>query len=142
MRLKPDYLKASVSLAHTLYELGQIKSALAQYYEALQYEPDLIEALNGLAWILSTTDNAEIRNPQSAINFAHRACQLTNYQNTGLLDTLAAAYAANGKFALAIENAEKAIKLAHEQQQKNLANEIQNRLRLYKTGLPYYEQHP
>ena len=142
LRLKPDYLKASVSLAHTLYELGQIQSALAQYYEALQYEPDLIEALNGLAWILSTTDNAEIRNPQSAIDFAHKACQLTNYQNPGLLDTLAAAYAADGKFPIAIQTAQKAIKLAQTSEQKNLENEIQKHLLQYKASKPYLEPLP
>ncbi len=40
----------------------------------------------------------------------------------------------------AVETAEKALAIAYSMQQKELAEEIQNRLELYKAGKAYYEK--
>ena len=56
-----------------------------------------------------------------------------------MLDTLAAAYAAAGKFSEAIETAEKAVRLAEQTGRKDLVGEIQGRLQLYKAGQSYQE---
>jgi hypothetical protein len=58
------------------------------------------------------------------------------------MDTLAAAYAAAGRFAEAVETAEKAIKLATSANDKKLTLEIQKRLQLYRAGQPYIDKRP
>ncbi len=50
------------------------------------------------------------------------------------MDTLAAAYAAAGRFGEAVETAEKALVLAESANQQQLAEAIRKRLELYKTG--------
>jgi tetratricopeptide (TPR) repeat protein len=140
LRLKPDYLTARVSLAHTLLALGQVRSAIGQYYKILQFEPDNIDALNNLGWFLATTEDTSIPNSAEAVKFAQHACELTKYEQAELLDTLAAAYAAAGKFNEAVKTAEKAIKLAEAAGKKDLAKEIKERLGLYKAGRPYREK--
>jgi spermidine synthase len=53
------------------------------------------------------------------------------------LDTLAAAYAAAGRFAEAVAAAERAVPLAESGGQAELARRIQSRLELYRAGRPY-----
>jgi tetratricopeptide (TPR) repeat protein len=140
LRLKPDYLTARVSLAHTLLELGRVRPAIEQYYEILKLKPDDPETLNRLGWLLATTEDASIQNSSEAVKFAQRACELTGFKQAELLDTLAAAYAAAGRFSEAMETAERAVRSAESTGKKELAEEIQKRLELYKAGRPYHEK--
>jgi spermidine synthase len=93
--------------------------------------------MNSLAWLLATHKEDKFRNPEEAIRLAERACELTSYENAGLVDTLAAAYAAAGRFPDAVKTTERAIDLAESANQQQLADEIKKRLELYKTGQPY-----
>lgn len=140
LRLKPDYINARLHLGYTLFKLGRIQPAVEHYYKILQLKPDHLQALNALAWVSATSDDVKIQKSINAVEFAERACELTDYKNPEVLDTLAAAYAAAGRFPRAIETAEKAVKLAASQGRKELVEEIQNRLRLYKAKRPYYEK--
>lgn len=140
VRLKPDYLSVRIQLGHSLVKLGRIESAVGHYQKILQYKPDHWVALNALAWVWATTEDAELQNPIAAVKFAQKACELSNYAHPGVLDTLAAAYAAAGNFPEAVKTAEKAIKLAEAADEKDLAKEIQERLGLYKTDQPYLEK--
>jgi len=64
---------------------------------------------------------------------------LTDYKATGFLDTLAVAYAAAGRFAEAVETAEKAITIAEAAGKKKMADDIRKRLELFKASKAYYE---
>ncbi|MCK4752053.1 MAG: tetratricopeptide repeat protein [Planctomycetes bacterium] len=140
LRLKPDYLKANVALANILVQLGRIQPALNNYYKILQRDPDSIDVLNSIAWILAATGDAKLRNPAEAIKFAQKVCELTNYEDPSLLDTLAVAYASAGRFAEAIETSEKALVLTRFSKQKGLSGEIQNRMKLYKNNQSFVEK--
>ncbi|GAI26643.1 unnamed protein product, partial [marine sediment metagenome] len=71
-----------------------------------------------------------------------QACKLTNYEQPELLGTLAAAYAAAGRFSEAVAATEDGLELARSSEKKELTEEIQNRLRLYKAGQSYIEPSP
>ena len=103
-------LKAALDLAAR----GDVAGALKQYQAALEEEPDLAMALNNLAWILATHPDASLRNGALAIQYARRACELTNFRTTMLVGTLGAAYAEAGQFTEAIATGEKACGLAWE----------------------------
>jgi tetratricopeptide (TPR) repeat protein len=71
---------------------------------------DNASVLNSVAWTLATSSEIKIRNPSASLVAAKRACELSENDNAMYLDTLAAAWAANGNFeqarktqALAIE---------------------------------------
>ena len=75
-----------------------------------------------------------------AVMYAQRAGKLTGFKQPQVLDTLAAAYAAAGDFDKAVETAEEAIELARSEGNTNLVKRIENRLQLYKKGLPFKEE--
>jgi len=127
---------------NALLEEGRIEMAIENYNEALRLKPDYAAAINNLAWILATAEDVRFSNPADAVKLARKACVLTNYKAPQSLDTLAAAYAAAGRFEQAIETAEKAMELAASAGRKDLAAEIQDRLELYKAGKPYIERPP
>ncbi len=78
--------------------------------------------------------------PNEAIGHAKRACELTGNKDAECLDALASGFAAAGRFAEAKATAEKALKLARETGQEDLAGEIENRIKLYEAGQPYREK--
>jgi hypothetical protein len=63
---------------------------------------------------------------------AQKACAVTEEKNPLCLDTLAAAYAAQGKFKEATEIANKAYNLALSLNLTKLAEEIRKRLDMYR----------
>jgi tetratricopeptide (TPR) repeat protein len=141
LRLDPNSAQPHYSLGQILVQRGKINEAITHFGEALQLKPDWIEPMNNLAWLLAASKETTIRNPDKAVKLARRACELTNYKKTALLDTLAVAYAAAGDFSKAIETAEKALELCQSSEQNTLKKEIENRLALYKAGKPYIETH-
>jgi spermidine synthase len=138
LRIKPGYFKAIGGLAAALRRQGKTDQAIKYYTQAMRCKPDWVFPVNNLAWLLATHKETKFRNPKEAVCLAERACQLTKYRNPTILDTLAAAYAAAGRYSDAIATAEKALKLVPSSNRK-LAEEIRNRLRLYKAGRPYIE---
>lgn len=140
LRIAPQYFRARNNLGAVYLQKGEIKQAIACWNEALRYKSDNVEVINNLAWVRATWGNPEFRNSDEAVRLATRACELTGYAQPDILDTLAAAYAAAGKFPQAIETAKKAFKLAEDAGREDLAKEIQGRLQLYKSNQPYREK--
>jgi hypothetical protein len=111
-------------------------SALAGYTELIEHYPDLVEAHERRAWILATCPDAKLRDGQPAVASATRAAELTDWKNSYVLSTLAAAYAEAGDFASAVHWEEEV------QKQYNAlgdrARYDHERLALYKAGKPYH----
>jgi arylsulfatase A-like enzyme/tetratricopeptide (TPR) repeat protein len=126
-------------LATSYYTQGRTDTALMHWTEALELEPERINVLNALAWVKAVSSDDKYRNTKEALELARRACELAEYKKPELLDTLAAALAANGKFSEAVETAEKAIKIAGSQGNKPLLQELKQHLQLYKADKPYRE---
>jgi hypothetical protein len=123
----------------THFQLGYWKNSLILFQHALDVTKENYLAMNNVAWFLAANREAAIHNPDKAIRLAQRACELTNYKDLHILDTLAVAYAAAGDFSKAIETAEKALELCRSPEQNTLKEEIESRLVLYKAGKPYIE---
>jgi Tfp pilus assembly protein PilF len=139
VRIRPNYEKALGGLAAALAQQGKTEEAVMYYNKALLRNPDMVFCANNLAMILATHKDARFRNPKEAVRLARHACELTNYESPAILDTLAAAYAADGRFSEAVETAEKAFQLADSTDQKDLAREIQDHLMFFKAGRPYVQ---
>jgi len=131
-----------VKAGDALSMLGRSGEAIEQYRAALKLSPDLVSALNNLAWILATDPAATNRNGDEAVQLAERAKTLTEQQVPGVVGTLAAAYAEAGRFDDAIKTAEAARTLAACKGDRPLTEKNGKLLELYKTGRPYREQLP
>ena len=110
---------------------------MKHYEEALRLKPDSAESANNLAWLLATLPPADGGDPVRAVTLARRACELTGDRLSPYLDTLAAAYAAAGRFDEAIAAAQKAIELASAAGQPQVAKEIEGHRQLYRSGQAY-----
>jgi tetratricopeptide (TPR) repeat protein len=109
------------------------KKALADFNEAIRLDPKDADATNLLAWLMATCPDESFRSGNKAVELAKRACELSEWKDASILDTLAAAHAEAGNFDKAIEWQEKANKDLSEES-RNMGKE---RLKLYKNKKPY-----
>jgi tetratricopeptide (TPR) repeat protein len=128
-----------VQAGQVLASLGRSADAIIQYRTALAMAPDLVPALNNLAWILATDRGVTNRNGAEAVQLAQRACALTGYQTPVLIGTLAAAYAEAGRFKEAVDTARRARDLALAARQPEVAEKNRQLLGLYQSGRAYHQ---
>jgi tetratricopeptide (TPR) repeat protein len=139
VRLEPDLADAHFQLATALANRRAISEAISQYHETLRLDPESLLALNNLAWILATHPEAQFRNGPEAVQLAERACELTSYQQTVFVGTLAAACAEAGRFDDAVATAQKACALASGRGEPGLLQKNRELLALYQAHQPYRE---
>ena len=108
--------RAHYEYAVALFHLKKTRAAMSEYAIALLMRPDYPDALDGLAWILSTDASADFRNGTQAVTMAERACALTGRNDPAKLRTLAAAYAEAGRFEEAVRTVNEAIDSAAQPQ--------------------------
>jgi spermidine synthase len=142
-RAKASYLRAVLidpNDAQSHFEvavLAEPHMAIEHFREALRLDPNHATAANNLAWLLATSNDPQLRNAEEAVRWAQRAAEMTGDESPVVLDTLAAAYAAAGRFDRAVEAAKKAIDLRVQSGQLEIAHKIRQRLRLYENDQPY-----
>jgi protein O-mannosyl-transferase len=137
VRIDPDMPEAHSNLATAYCRQNKLEQAIEHWTKASELKPDWPEVYNNLAWTLATAKDDKVCNPKKAVQFAQKACELTEYKRPDMLDTLGVAYAADGRFSDATETAEKALKLAVTANQVNVAEEIRTHLGFYKAKKPY-----
>jgi len=96
-------------------EDGQFAEALADWDKAIEIaapllatmpatiKEGLVACLNSASWIRATSPDHAVRDGARAIDLARRACEITDWNDYQVFDTLAAAYAEAGDFDHAIE---------------------------------------
>jgi tetratricopeptide (TPR) repeat protein len=117
------------------YRKRDYANALADRGEALTLAPEDVATHNFLAWILATCPVEAHRDGPRAVELATRACELTGWQKSYCLDTLAAACAASGRFDEAVRHVEKVLTMVAPDDQQ----EYRQRLELYRAGKDYRE---
>lgn len=138
--VKPELAPNYARLGLIFDSEGKAEPAIACYREHLRSKPDDVEVCNNLAWLLATHPEAKLRDGNDAVRLAEHACALTGYQKTLLVGTLAAAYAEGGRFPDAQTTAKKAIALAADAGQEEMADRNRQLLELYRAGKPYHER--
>jgi tetratricopeptide (TPR) repeat protein len=161
IRLKPAFFQASWIRAIVHKKLHNYSAslrdlnALARATVQVQNPEELALTLNQRAWLYATCPEASLRNGQSALADAKRACEMDKWKESHYIDTLAAAYAEVGDFDSAVRFEERALNMkksksveavkgVSEKVTKDLnANDRLNlagfsqRLELYKQHRPY-----
>ena len=131
VRHDPDYVLALFNVAELTERKGSAREAMSQYRRVLQIKPEFIPALNNLANLLALHPNPGLRNVPEAVQLAEKGCKLTDYRDPILLDTLAAVYAASGRYAEARKIAAQGLELADAGGNKPLADRIRKRIETY-----------
>jgi len=139
LHIKADYVEAHNNLGLVLAALGRTAEAIEHYDKALRLRPNDSAALSNLAWLLATREAADGGDAMRAVQLAQQLSELGGKENALSGDILAAAYAAAGRFADAVDCAQQAVQLAESTGQAGLAQLIRPRLELYRAGRPYRE---
>ena len=134
IELRPGLGIAHLRLGQALEATGRGNEAIPHYRETLRRGHASPALLNNLAWLLITTPGDPRTNSEEAIGLAERAAEATERGNPTILDTLARAYAAAGRYDDAARTASTALRLAEQQKRSSLAVEIRSRLPAYAAG--------
>jgi tetratricopeptide (TPR) repeat protein len=102
---------AHFGIANGLRREGRLGDAVVEYRRALELRPHWSRAANNLAWVLATAPDPSLRDPAAAIRLAEPLAR-RDPPDPNHLDTLAAAYAAGGRFDAAVRAAERAARAA------------------------------
>ncbi len=108
----PRNIELYLNLAMIYQQMGKGRETMDVYERIIGLDPNRAVALNNLAWLLATTPDEKLRDPNRAIDLARRAVALE--RSPGFLDTLAEAYFAGGRVEEAIRTIEEAIAVAKE----------------------------
>jgi arylsulfatase A-like enzyme/Flp pilus assembly protein TadD len=133
------YPKMIVTLADKLFGKKQFKRAYDLYRQSFELGNDSEYILNILGWMSATSSVEGVYDPKAAVRYSLQLRELYSEEKPECLDTLAAAYAANGEFDKAVTTAEKAIALAAQDNNRGLVQRIQSRLQLYRSGKVFYD---
>ena len=134
LQLNPNQPEILYNMARLGRQQGNMAQAVEYWERALKLRSDWLSVINKLAWTKATSGDDKLYDPEEAVELALRGCEINEYKNAGLLDTLAAAYAGVGDFDKAIETAQKALEVAQEEGKQRMAGEIQKHLDFYKAG--------
>lgn len=132
LRIRKKFPAALENRALVRETKGDFAGAVQDYADSMVLFPDSVGALNDLAMLLATCPDQNIRNPQNAVAYAERACQLTDQKDANCLDTLAITQAATGDFKTAIATAQNALKLADTETK----TQIEAHLTLFQSNKP------
>ena len=112
IRLDPSSAYSHRNLAHACSAKKSYKKAIGYFATAIKLDPSSEWTHNSLAWLLATCEDRSLRDGERAVAVATKACELTDYENWHLVDTLAADYAEAGDFEQAVAHVLKAKELA------------------------------
>jgi tetratricopeptide (TPR) repeat protein len=142
LREQPGNAWLHAAMASVASAEGKLSDAVAHNREAMRLEPKLRSARNNLAWLLATSPDESLRNPTEAVQIAEGLRDEASRPSANVLDTLAAAYAAAGRFEEAIHTSRRALALAEADGDLALAQTFRKRLSKYQSFKPYVEEYP
>ena len=134
----PQDAIARLHLAYALKNQQKYAESLKEYRQVLKQDQSQIAAQNDLAWLLATCPDETIRDGAEALRIALRVSNATGGRVPPILDTLAAAQAASGDFAAAVETVNRAIEI-DQSGPARLTEQLQKRLKLYESKQPFIE---
>lgn len=136
LELEPANVEARNTLGTALIQQGHVREAIQQWQEALATQPENGNAASNLAWVFATSPEDSIRDGTRAAELGEKALRISAGKIPMIYKVLAAAYAENGRFADAIETAQRGAELATSQGNPALAAELESNIALYQSGRP------
>lgn len=138
-RLRPDAHLVRYAHAKALLSAGRAPEAVEELRATVRLAPAWVPGATLLAWLLATSPEVSLRAPAEAVAVAERAAAGPRGGDADLLDALAAAYAAAGRFDDAVATAGRAAEAARAARREDLAAAVEERRARYARGEPYVE---
>jgi Zn-dependent protease len=129
--LAPQYLNRALAYSR----MRRYDLAIADYQEAVRRDAAFADGWNNLAWLLATCPEERHRDGRQAIEYALRACELSDWKDARHLGTLSAAHAEVGSFAEAVRYQRQA--LADPDYEESQGDAARRRLQLYEDRRPF-----
>ncbi len=139
IKLDPKNADAQYNLGMAYYGEGKWADAATHWRSAIAARPGHVVYLRPLAWLLATCPDDALRNGAEAVKLADEAVKLAA-DDPEQIGTLAAALAETGEYAKAVSRAEQALDLALAKKKLSLAEELTDKLKLYRAGKPFREK--
>ncbi len=134
LEIEPENVEARNTLGTALIQQGKLREAISQWQDALAMDPENGNAASNLAWVFATCPDDSFRDGTHAVELAEKALHISGGKIPMIYKVLAAAYAESGRFADAIETAQRGADLATNQGNPALATELQSNIALYQSG--------
>jgi tetratricopeptide (TPR) repeat protein len=138
VRLDPTWANAYFNLANAYRANKEYDKAVSKYREVIRLDREDADAFSNLAWLLATCPDKKVRDGRQAVEYAMTACELTSWEASYFLATLAVACAENGQFEQAIKWQKRALESS--EYEKDEGKSAAQRLALFQDGKPYHEQ--
>jgi tetratricopeptide (TPR) repeat protein len=138
IRLDPRDADSYFNRANTHRARKEYARAAADWSEVVRLDPKDAEAHDGLAWLLATCPDETVRDGPRAVDHAGTACDLTDGKSAYYLATLAAAFAENGRFDLAVKWQRRA--LESPEYERDEGRSARERLERFEKREPYREE--
>ena len=136
LELEPANVEARNTLGTALIQQGHVREAIDQWQDALALQPNNGNAASNLAWVFATCPDDSIRDGARAVELGEKALGISGGKIPMIYRVVAAAYAESGRFADAVETAQRGAELATNQGNPALAAELENNIALYQSGRP------
>ncbi len=137
IKMDSTFAPAYHNRANMLADQGKYDEAIKDYEKAIELDSQFAFPCNGLAWVLATCPNEELRDPKRALELAERAYKLDDSQ-WNHLGTLAAAQAANGNWDEAVKAQKTSIKMLPSSATDQERADCETRLELFESHQPYH----
>jgi tetratricopeptide (TPR) repeat protein len=143
IRLRPGQASTHNNLGNALRQMGRMAESVPHYARAAELTPDSIPVLNNYAWALATCPDEKVRDGARAVETSLRCLELFRRDNPSLMRTLAAGFAAQGKFDRAREVAQRALRMIdNDPASSALITMLRRDLELYRADQPLIEGTP
>jgi tetratricopeptide (TPR) repeat protein len=103
IQLNPQNAVAYINRGTAYLQKRDYEKAIADYNGAIQLNPKSDTALTNVAWLLATCPEVGFRDGRKAVQYATKACLLSEWKNPSAVKTLAAACAEAGDFENAVK---------------------------------------
>ncbi|HBP14720.1 MAG TPA: hypothetical protein DD457_05910, partial [Gammaproteobacteria bacterium] len=130
--------------ARGVYVHRSFRRSLGWFRKAIASAPENASIVNEVAWTLAVTNLERLRQPSYALEIMTDIMEsdLKARQTPAYLDTWAAAHAASGDFARAIDLQIEAVEQARRQEQNAVIDVLQEHLDAFKAGRPVIDPIP
>ncbi|MBX9787627.1 MAG: tetratricopeptide repeat protein [Pirellulales bacterium] len=138
----PKSTIARGALADVLMRAGRSADAVSEYRASLKLQPAWPEAMRGLAWVLATDPDDNVRQGSEALTLAQQVCAASQNRDPTALEALAAAHAELAQFEPAISAQLQALELWRASGRADRSEAAERRLQAYRARQPWREQRP
>lgn len=137
IKFDPFNAEAYILRGRVWMEKNEYGNAIKDFTKVISFEPESDEAFRDIALLKATCPDDRVRDGKQAVEYATKACELTNWDHLLNLEAVAAAYAEAGDFTNAIKWQKEVVSHYSSSGATSRKQDSTERLELYRSNKPY-----